>query len=281
MKTKILWLALGFFLVFSLPINIFGMQKNFDESTKINNDVNDLGFDIDSSVKQENYIVCYTNDSKKNIVAYSVLKNNILTFRAPKTAAYELINNVKNFLDVKEYSEDIAFVTSRELFNGVDKNIFAPNNHMSRAMFVQVIANLEGVDLSNYKVSNFSDVDQKAWYSPAIAWAVSQNLIINCDDSLSFSPNAPISREDMVSILYRYSQNKHFLLWQPGLAVARPPFADIDKISDYARQAVTKLNWSGIVLSKINNNFEPKSFATRSEVSALLKRFVERMTELN
>lgn len=280
MKNKFL-LCTSIFIMTALSINVLAVTKFIDKSTKINNNINELGFEIDQSVKPENYVVQYNIDSKNYIVPYCTLKENVLTFRAPQTASYELIDNTKKFSDIENYSEDIAFVSARELFNGIDQNNFAPNLYMTRAMFLQVLARLDGVDLSLYGKPNFVDIKENDWYVPAISWATSNNLVVMRENSLYFRPNDPITREDMASILYRYVQHKNFLLWQPGLAVARPPFADIDKIDDYAREAVTKLNWSGIIGAKSENNFEPSSYSTRRQVAQLFKKFIERMTELN
>lgn len=280
MKNKFLLLTSAVILAATPTVNSFAAPKQIDKSTKINQNISELGFEIDNSVAPENYVLKYSYDNKNYILPYCVLENNVLTFRAPQTASYDLINNTKQFSDVKN-SSDISFVAARELFSGVDKNTFAPDAYMTRAMFLQVLARLDNADLSAYGKPNFADVDENAWYAPAISWASSNNLVISRENSLLFKPNEPITREDVASILYRYAQNKNFLLWQPGLAVARPPFTDLDKISDYARDAVTKLNWAGVLSAKSENNFEPTASSTRSEIASVLKNFIERMTQVN
>ncbi|MGI5858531.1 MAG: S-layer homology domain-containing protein, partial [Tepidanaerobacteraceae bacterium] len=52
-------------------------------------------------------------------------------------------------------------------------------------------------------------------------------------------------------------------------------FADSTEISAYAREAVKEMQMAGILSDKGNNLFDPKGTATRAEVSAVLRRFIE------
>ena len=219
---KIILLALSVFLSyksinnFGLK-NIFAMPKEIKALTKVNDQASDLGFNINNLVDQENYVVSYGFDNKKIILPFGILDDNILIFRAPKTDLYDLVNNTKEFIDINHIKKDdfksIAFVTAREIFNGVEKNEFGPAYKMTRAMFIQVLANLDNADLDFYKkASSFIDIDQNAWYSPAINWAMANNLIDQQENNL-FRPNDFITREDMAYMLYKYSQSKNFLLY--------------------------------------------------------------------
>lgn len=52
-------------------------------------------------------------------------------------------------------------------------------------------------------VCGFSDVPADAWYAEPLEWAVSAGLIAGFDDG-TFRPGAPLTRAQLVSILYRY-----------------------------------------------------------------------------
>lgn len=58
-------------------------------------------------------------------------------------------------------------------------------------------------------VCGFSDVPADAWYAEPLEWAVSAGLIAGFDDG-TFRPDAPLTRAQLVSILYRYHA------WQQG-----------------------------------------------------------------
>lgn len=51
--------------------------------------------------------------------------------------------------------------------------------------------------------TGFSDVEDGVWYEEALAWAVKYGVVAGFDDS-TFRPNEPITRAQLVSILYRY-----------------------------------------------------------------------------
>ncbi len=52
-------------------------------------------------------------------------------------------------------------------------------------------------------VCGFSDVPADVWYAEPLEWAVSAGLIAGFDDG-TFRPDAPLTRAQLVSILYRY-----------------------------------------------------------------------------
>ena len=56
-------------------------------------------------------------------------------------------------------------------------------------------------------------------------------------------------------------------------------FADQNKVSSWAKQAVANMQISGVMNGKSGNKFEPQAIATRAEVAAVVKRFVELVIE--
>lgn len=69
------------------------------------------------------------------------------------------------------FYNDINFAYTYDLFNGTTSTMFSPGSAMTRAMFVQVLANLENVNLSSYTSSRFNDVTDGQWYTAAAEWA--------------------------------------------------------------------------------------------------------------
>lgn len=51
--------------------------------------------------------------------------------------------------------------------------------------------------------AGFPDVPADAWYAEALEWAVTAGIIAGCEDG-TFRPDAPLTRAQLVSILYRY-----------------------------------------------------------------------------
>ncbi|WMJ79061.1 S-layer homology domain-containing protein [Sedimentibacter sp. MB35-C1] len=56
---------------------------------------------------------------------------------------------------------------------------------------------------------------------------------------------------------------------------AENTFADGANINTWAKNAVKQMQMAGVISGKNNNKFDPQGKATRAEVSAVLKRFVQ------
>lgn len=168
------------------------------------------------------------------------------------------------------FYNDINFVYTYDLFNGTTSTTFSPGTAMTRAMFVQVLANLENVNLSSYTSSRFSDVKDGQWYTAAAEWAAEKGIVNGTNADL-FDPNSPMTREQMLMILYNYMKYKGYEIPESNSM----SFTDQSEISSWALEAVQALQGNGIVLGKPGNFFAPKATATRAEVTTIAVRFVE------
>jgi len=180
---------------------------------------------------------------------------------------------VLNFTDIVNHwaKEDIEFVTARGLFSGTSQDKFSPDMSMTRGMFVTVLGRLAEVDQNSYKDSSFADVKLDAYYMSYIEWARKNNIVSGISET-NFAPEQAITREQMAVIMVNYARSTGFEL--PQLQTENS-FADNEEISSYAKEAVKGMQMAGILSGKSNNNFDPKGTATRAEVSAVLRRFVE------
>ena len=167
--------------------------------------------------------------------------------------------------------EDIEFVASRGLFSGTSETKFSPNTAMTRGMFVTALGRLANADVSGYAKSSFSDVQNDAYYMGYIEWA-SKNNIVNGIGDYKFAPDQSITREQMAVIMSNYAKTIGFTL--PKVHVENT-FADSVKISAYAKDAVKQMQMAGVISGKNGNLYDPQGTATRAEVSAVLRRFVE------
>ena len=167
--------------------------------------------------------------------------------------------------------EDIEFVASRGLFSGTSTTTFSPNTAMTRGMFVTALGRLANADVSGYTKSSFTDVKGDAYYMGYIEWA-SKNNIVNGVGNGRFAPDQSITREQMAVIMQNYAKVIGFTL--PKVHVENT-FADSTKINTYAKEAVKQMQMAGVISGKNSNLFDPQGTATRAEVSAVLRRFVE------
>lgn len=167
--------------------------------------------------------------------------------------------------------DDILFVASRKLLSGTGNNQFSPNTGMTRGMFVTALGRLSGVDPAQYKNTKFSDVAETAYYAPYVAWAAEKGIVNGVTDT-TFVPDTNISREQMAVIMYNYAKTIGYTVPKTCEAVT---FADNGSIESWAKEAVKAMQMAGVLNGKDGSNFDPKASATRAEVSAVLRRFVE------
>lgn len=169
----------------------------------------------------------------------------------PKVSASDI------YIDVVKgswYEPSVTFVTEMGLFYGVGDRLFGPDLNMTRAMFVTVLARLDGQDTGS----------GDNWYVKGMEWAVANGI---CDGT---HPEANITREQIVAMLYRYAKATRV----EGDLTA---FVDFDLVSDWATDAMIWAVSKGILLGKDGRRLDPQGFATRAEVAAILQRFVEQV----
>ncbi len=179
------------------------------------------------------------------------------------------------FTDVKIgkwYYDAVNYAFRNNLFNGVSDTLFAPDKAMNRAMLVSVLYRMEGSpDVSG--VSNtFQDVAAGKYYTDAVLWA-SSNDIVNGTNPGVFSPTHDITREQMATILYRYTQKKGYLTDQSADLFLFPDGSDT---SNYASEALSWANSVELITgSKAGDQvlLKPKGTATRAQVATILMRY--------
>lgn len=176
------------------------------------------------------------------------------------------------FTDVEAsrwYAPAVDYVVERGIFNGTSKTTFEPNTKMTRAMFVRVLANLSGVDITGGERTQFTDVKADSWYEASVLWA-SKCGIVTGTSPTTFKPDAPVTREQMCTMLVRYAKYMNITL---KTDVQQTVFADDGKIGSWAKEAVYACQMAGIVSGGDGNKFMPLDSAARSHVAQMLMNF--------
>jgi len=160
------------------------------------------------------------------------------------------------------YAGAVEYAVEHQLMDGVGNGRFNPGGDTSRAMLVTILWRLADEPVVNY-LMQFPDVGE-SWYTEAVRWAASERVVEGYADG-RFGVNDPGSREDLVTILWRYRNRPEA---NPG-----QDFADEGDISPYAAQAVDWARENGIVGGKPGNRFDPKGHATRAETASIIQGF--------
>ncbi len=169
------------------------------------------------------------------------------------------------------YYEEVQFAENKGIFKGTGDSTFSPEMNMTRAQFVQVFANLSGIDTSNNQIKTiFSDVKEGEWYAAAIDWA-SKNGIVNGVGDGKFNPNANVTREEMCVMLARYMESFKKL----ELTAKRdlPAFADESEFSSWALDAINKCADAGLINGVGENKFSAKAPANRAQGATIFTNF--------
>lgn len=240
-----------------LPTNVMYITDGAFKNT----DISDVYYQ-GSEAFADNITILGNNDSLKNTNwIYNSTKSSYLN------SAKDIFKDVPSDSWYKEY---VDYSVSNGIFNGTSSTTFAPLMTMTRSQFVQVLANVSGVNTSNRYVStSFTDVPSGKWFAPAVKWA-SENGIVNGTGNGKFSPNNNISREDMCLMLVRYASYKNLNL-RP--IKNKTVFADDSKIGSWAKDAVYTCQMAEIVGGKGNNKFDPKATGSRAEAATIFTRF--------
>ncbi len=166
---------------------------------------------------------------------------------------------------------DIDFVVSRGLLSGTSAATFNPDTSMTRGMFVTALGRLAGIDPASYQTRSFSDVKADAYYAAYVEWAAKQDIVKSAGEGL-FSPDTPVTREQMAVIMTNYAGQMGYTI---PATLKENTFTDHSAISAWAAKEVKAMQTAGIITGKDGNRFDPQGSATRAEVAAVLRRFVE------
>ena len=160
------------------------------------------------------------------------------------------------------FYDAVKYVNNAGLMNGTADRSFSPGLDMSRAMVVTVLWRIQGSPDPTV-TGTFGDVAEGQWYSKAIYWANEKGIIQGYAGK--FDPSAAITREQLATILYRYTGS-------PATDGTLDSFADAPAISSWAKTAlcwtVEKKLISGVTATLLS----PQTTATRAQVATILFR---------
>ena len=95
-----------------------------------------------------------------------------------------------------------------------------PQQRDHPAQLVTILYRLEGQPAVSGDLP-FTDVEAGIWYTDAILWAA-QNNIVNGVSDTEFAPGDDLTRQQLVTILYRYAEAKATMCPPPLTSPAIP-----------------------------------------------------------
>lgn len=182
----------------------------------------------------------------------------------------------ETFTDVKPgswYEDAVYQSVERGLFNGMGDGLFAPGGTTNRAMLAQMIANLQQQldgDIIIAGSAALSDVSNDAWYSSVARWTV--DLGVMEAKNGSFAPNETITREEMVTALWKFAGTLGADTSDTGDLTR---YKDAGSISPNARDAMSWALAAGLVNGISTDELAPQGSTTRAQMVQVMIRFME------
>ena len=178
-----------------------------------------------------------------------------------------------DFLDVSRvdwFYYDVRYVCENGLMNGTSRNRFSPYGTATRGMLVTILYRMEN-EPRCFGSAAFSDVKPGAYYEKAVVWASQNNIVSGYTDG-TFRPDAPVTREQLASILYRYTLYRGQDV-SAGETTSFTGYGDAQAVSSYALPAMRWACGTGI-LQGANGKLNPSGLATRAQLAAMLHRYL-------
>lgn len=192
--------------------------------------------------------------SLKKILSVLLTVTMLLAISVPAFAA-------DAFTDVADgvwYADAVRYASENGLMSGTGDGRFSPDAATDLAMVLSILHR----DAGTPAASAAAPAGTAGWYADAAAWASEKGYL--ADVNATFT-GAPITREDLVTVLWRYADRPE------STAEA---FADAASVSSYAAQATAWSRANGIVNGKPGNLFDPKGGTTRAELAVILQSFL-------
>lgn len=244
----------------TVPVKEIEAAKDANAATKIKIDVPNNANKTTVEIPVENVTsgtvaVIVHEDGTEELVKDSKPTEGGVQLELSGSTTVKIIDNSKTFDDTKDHwsRDEVNFVAARELFNGVGGNQFGVSQPMTRGMVNTVLARLAGVDTTPGQ--------GQAWYEVGTDWAKKNGI------SDGTNPTAPVTREQLATLLYRYAGS-------PSVSGTLHA-ADAASVSDYAEDALLWANQNGIVNGVGSNTIAPKDNAQRAQVAAMLARYLQ------
>ena len=194
--------------------------------------------------------------------------NGKYTFAMPAGGAEVSADFVKEtkenpFTDVPSgayYYDAVLWAVENGVTDGVTATLFAPDASCTRAQIVTFLWRAAGSP-EPVGTSAFTDVPASAYYAKAVAWVVENGITTGTSDT-TFSPDAPCTRGQSMTFLYRARK---------GAANASTGFTDVPAGAFYAAPVAWAVE-NGITNGTSTATFSPDAPCTRAEIVTFLYR---------
>ena len=175
------------------------------------------------------------------------------------------------FVDVTNpsayYFDPVYWAKDSKVTNGTTDTTFSPSNSVTRGQMITWLYRYAGSPEVS-ATTKFADVKSSDYYAKAVAWATAQGITNGTSDT-TFSPEKDVTRAEMITFLYRYSQ----AVGKTDGETGKSNFADVASNKFYA-PAVAWGASNGVVAGYADGTYRPGAKCTRAEGLTFIYRAV-------
>lgn len=174
------------------------------------------------------------------------------------------------------YCKCVDYCDQNGIMVGVDDNNFDPARTITRSEFVSVLYRIAGKPEVT-QANTFTDVPAESYYANAVSWGVENGIVYGTSET-TYSPDLPITREDIACLIARYVTAIDADFLHDGI-IAELSFTDGDKVSDYAKDSVTLVAHETLMVGNAGGMFKPQDKATRAEVASVFMSLHKKLAQ--
>ena len=166
------------------------------------------------------------------------------------------------------YYDALMYVYENDIFKGFTETTFGPGNTLTRGQMVTVLWRMNGSPESGADCP-FGDVAANSPFRKAIAWAA-ENGLTNGYTAATFAPGQAISRQQFLTILYRYARFMGYDV-SVGENTNILSYEDVAQVSEVFIPAMQWACGSGVL--SVEKTLSPTAPALRYQVAEFLANF--------
>ena len=171
------------------------------------------------------------------------------------------------------YHDAVTYVTGRGIMSGYSNGKFGTSDGIQRQDFLVMLARLANAELDEYDYSSdFPDVKAGSYYEAAVNWGAEHGIVTGYDNG-EFGVGDKITREQIVTFLYRYASNycgRDTTVSSSAENDASRKYSDYRKVSGYAKAPMLWALENGVLSGKTANTIVPHGNAQRCEVAKIM-----------
>ncbi len=222
-----------------------------------------LSFDSDAVSAGETPLICYYDEDLGQWVNIGgTVSGNTVTVQVDHFTRFAVMAAMKEqtLTDITGHwaIDNINSLMAMGAISGYPDGTFRPDHTITRAEFVSVL--VQAFKLENMDGKNFNDTAGH-WSEDYITTATAHGLVNGYEDG-AFGPEDLITREQMAVLIVKAAE------LSPSTGGLQ--FADSDRISGWAGEAVATAARYGILNGYPGNTFQPQGSATRAEAVTVI-----------